>query len=70
LARADLRGVPLSGVNLTGAYLYLTLVSGADLSQVTGLKQEQLDLACGSNETKLPPGLKAPQGWPCSESPE
>jgi uncharacterized protein YjbI with pentapeptide repeats len=70
LARVDLRGVPLPGVKLTGTYLYLTLVAGADLSQVAGLKQEQLDLACGSPETKLPPGLKAPQNWPCSENPE
>jgi uncharacterized protein YjbI with pentapeptide repeats len=70
LAHADARGVTLPDVNLTGTYLYLTLVAGADLSQVTGLEQEQLDLACRSNETKLPPGLKAPQSWPCSESPE
>jgi uncharacterized protein YjbI with pentapeptide repeats len=70
LARADLRGVPLPGANLTGTYLYLTLIAGADLSQATGLKQEQLDLACGSNETRLPPGLKGPQSWPCSETPD
>jgi uncharacterized protein YjbI with pentapeptide repeats len=60
----------LEGADLTGAYLYLTRLAGANLSQARGLKQEQLDLACGSNETKLPPGLKTPETWPCSENPE
>jgi type II secretory pathway pseudopilin PulG len=52
LARADLSEATLSGANLTGAAL-----TGANLSEVLGLAQEQLDVACGNDETKLPKGL-------------
>jgi uncharacterized protein YjbI with pentapeptide repeats len=70
LGRADLRGLDLSGVDLTGSYLFLTLLGGADLSRAKGLEQEQLDLACGTSETKLPAGLARPQNWPCGENVE
>jgi len=36
-----------------------------DLTDVSGLTQEQLDLACGDQTTRLPPGLDVPSGWPC-----
>jgi len=41
-----------SRTNLTG-----TDLSGADLRNVTGLTQAQLDTACGSYKTRLPVGL-------------
>ncbi|MDQ4135156.1 MAG: pentapeptide repeat-containing protein [Pseudomonadota bacterium] len=67
LARADLRGLDLAGADLSGAYTYLTLLAGADLSQAKGIKPEQLAIACGTAETRLPPGLAPPQTWPCAE---
>lgn len=42
----------LSGANLTNANL-----SGADLSLVRGLRQSQLNRACGDGSTRLPAGL-------------
>jgi uncharacterized protein YjbI with pentapeptide repeats len=65
LARADLKGVNLEDADLTGSYMFLTLVEGADLSRTKGLKADQLEMACGSAETQLPSGLTAPEGWPC-----
>ena len=70
LARADLRGLDLNEVNLTGAHTYLTLVGGADLSKSVGLKQEQLTIACGTAEIRLPASLTQPQNWPCREEPD
>ena len=35
-------------------------LSGANMSQVQGLKQAQLDLACGDMQTRLPAGLSVP----------
>jgi hypothetical protein len=42
-------------------------LSGANLSASKGLTQAQLDIACGSPETKLPAGLSQPKSWPCQE---
>ena len=70
LARADLRGLSLEGADLAGAYLFLTRIDGADMSKAAGLKQEQIDLACGTAETRLPPGLAQPRDWPCSDEAE
>jgi uncharacterized protein YjbI with pentapeptide repeats len=66
LARTDLHGAVLDGVDLTGAYLYLTNLAGADLTRTRGLTTEQLSLACGNAQTKLPAGLGAPS-WRCEE---
>ena len=52
LQRADLRGAVLSGADLDGARL-----TGALLLEAGGLTQAQLDGACGSARTRLPPGL-------------
>ncbi|MFL5531081.1 MAG: pentapeptide repeat-containing protein, partial [Gemmatimonadales bacterium] len=65
LARADLKKLDLAGVDLTGAYLFLAQLDGADLSRASGLKQDQLSLACGTSETKLPAGMAQPDSWPC-----
>lgn len=65
LARADLTGARLAGADLTGAYTLLTRIEGTDLSGVTGLTQQQIEIACGDVETRLPAGLAAPAAWPC-----
>jgi uncharacterized protein YjbI with pentapeptide repeats len=52
LSKADLTDADLSGADLTSADL-----SGADLSISRSLTQRQLDLACGSEQTKLLEGL-------------
>jgi hypothetical protein len=55
---------------MTGAYLFLTNLRGANLSRTTGLTQAQLDLACGTPETKLPAGLAPSKDWPCTDDDE
>jgi uncharacterized protein YjbI with pentapeptide repeats len=67
LSRARLTGANLQGANLTRSYLYLTQLGGADLSRTTGLTQAQVDIACGTPDTKLPAGLTPPQSWPCTD---
>ena len=47
---AIMRGATMAGADF----------SGADLSRAQGLKQAQLDTACGDPETDLPPGLSMP----------
>lgn len=66
LARAKLTGATFKGpIAFDEAFLFLTRVEGLDLSAATGLKQEQIALACGDGKTKLPPGLTSPPNWPC-----
>ncbi|WP_244475171.1 pentapeptide repeat-containing protein [Rhizobium sp. Leaf341] len=66
LARAKLTGATFKGpIAFDEAFLYLTRIEGLDLSAATGLKQEQVALACGDAKTKLPPGLTPPTNWPC-----
>lgn len=75
---ADLTGADLGKVNLTGAYLGKANFTGADLggADLTGaglggadliaaksLTQEQLDRARGGATTRLPDGLRRPEGW-------
>jgi hypothetical protein len=75
LFMADLSGANLFRANLSGVILSMSDLSGADLRwadlpgdnlseadrpQAIGLTQEQLDKACGDNETKLLPGLTVP----------
>jgi uncharacterized protein YjbI with pentapeptide repeats len=67
IARADFRGTTLNGVNLGGAYMFLTHFEGADLSRAKSLTQEQIEIACGDNKTKLPNNLQKPTAWPCAE---
>jgi uncharacterized protein YjbI with pentapeptide repeats len=65
LARADLKQLDLAGCDFARAYLFHTELEGADLSRAVGLKQDQLSLACGTSETKLPAGMVPPDSWPC-----
>lgn len=68
LARASFKNVSMKGpVDFSNAFLFLTRFEGVDLSQATGLKQEQLALSCGNAKTKLPEGLTVPQEWPCED---
>ena len=67
IARADFRGTTLNGVNLGGAYMLLTHFEGADLSRAKGLIQQQIEIACGDDKTKLPSNLQRPASWPCAE---
>jgi uncharacterized protein YjbI with pentapeptide repeats len=67
LSRADLRSSTFEGaIAFDRAFMYLTRIEGLDLSAATGLEQEQIDLACGDQSTKLPAGLKVPADWPCA----
>lgn len=68
LARANLGDGSLAGANFADADMYLTRIEGVDLSGAIGLSQRQIDAACGSATTRLPPGLSQPGSWPCRQS--
>jgi hypothetical protein len=57
LTAADLTDADLTDADLTDADLEKANFSGANLSRVEGLTQDQLDIAFGDTETKLPAGL-------------
>ena len=57
LNNADFTGVSFGNANLSQASMINTIFSNADLSMAFGLKQEQLDKACGNINTRLPLGL-------------
>ena len=66
LSRADFSGASFAGVSaFDRSVFFLTRIEGADLSAATGLRQSQIDTACGDASTKLPPGLSVPASWPC-----
>jgi len=66
LSRVDFTGTSFAGSTaFDRAILFLTRIEGIDLSRATGLRQSQIDIACGDASTKLPPGLSAPANWPC-----
>ena len=65
VARTEFNGAKLDGVDMAGAYTYLMRIEGTDLSATRGLTQDQLDIACGDDRTKLPAGLAVPPDWPC-----
>jgi uncharacterized protein YjbI with pentapeptide repeats len=67
IARAHFVDVQMARVNLNGAYTLLAHFEGTDLSETVGMTQEQLDIACGDGETKLPADLTPPESWPCGE---
>ena len=53
-------------VDLTGSYLFLTQLGGANLAGAKGLTQAQLDMACGDASHQTASGLTAPKSWPCA----
>ncbi|MDB6063276.1 MAG: pentapeptide repeat protein [Verrucomicrobiaceae bacterium] len=62
---ADLRQTNFVGANLSGANLKAwgwlnNNLSDADLTGALGITQERLDNACGTDKTKVPPGLRKP----------
>lgn len=61
LKNAYLQEAHLIGANFRGANLQGAVLKGADLRWTRNLTQEQLDQACGDNETKLPEGLTIPK---------
>jgi uncharacterized protein YjbI with pentapeptide repeats len=66
LSRADFSGATFSGpISFDRAFMFLTRISGLDLSQATGLEETQIALACGDSKTKLPAGMATPTSWPC-----
>ncbi|WP_271899432.1 pentapeptide repeat-containing protein [Candidatus Phyllobacterium onerii] len=66
LSRADLTQAKFEGALLLDhTFMLLTRIEGVDLSAAQGLHQDQINHACGDDNTKLPPGLKTPSAWPC-----
>jgi uncharacterized protein YjbI with pentapeptide repeats len=66
LSRATFHNATFDGpVDFDNAFMFLTRIEGLDLTKATGLKQEQIALACGDGKTKLPAGLSVPTTWPC-----
>ncbi len=67
ISRVRFRGARMTGADLTGAYTLLAHFEDTDLSETVGLEQDQLEIACGNEATKLPDGLTHPASWPCPE---
>ena len=57
LSYANLNGATLRGATLSDATLSDADLNGANLRGAKNLTQEQLDRACGNENTKLPEGL-------------
>jgi len=56
----NFKGVTFGNAILLDASMMATDLSDADLSMTQGLKQDQLNAACGNANTKLPYGLSVP----------
>lgn len=56
----NFKGVTFGNAIMLDATMMATDLSDADLSMAQGLKQEQLNAACGNMNTKLPYGLSVP----------
>ena len=66
LSRADFRRSNFSAsVNFYRAVFFLARIEGVNLSASSGLSQEQIDAACGDDNTILPSGFARPEHWPC-----
>ncbi|WP_312624424.1 pentapeptide repeat-containing protein [Pseudofrankia sp. BMG5.37] len=63
LTGSYLDGCNLSGADLTGAILQHADISRANLREVVGLTQVQVDSARGDEQTQLPDGLNRPAHW-------
>lgn len=60
LTNASFVGSLLSGANMSGARLTGANFSGAQMEKAVGLRQGQLNQACGDDSTTLPKGLHIP----------
>jgi uncharacterized protein YjbI with pentapeptide repeats len=60
---ADLTGANLRGATLDGASLCGVSLAGADLTDVKNLSQQQINLAEGDKDTKVPNYLSRPTNW-------
>ena len=66
LSRDDFRRSNFSAsVNFYRAVFFLARIEGVNLSASSGLSQEQIDAACGDDNTILPSGFARPEHWPC-----
>ena len=65
LNNANLEGANLGLASLQGASVWGANLQGADLAGAKGVTQEQLDRACGDDETQLPDYLADYQMKPC-----
>lgn len=63
LSGGRLRDCVLDGVKLSGALLHGTDLRGADLRGVRDLTHEQVKVALGNAQTKLPEGIVRPGRW-------
>ena len=61
--QADLRYAMMRGANLTRAKLHKADIRHTDLSEVTGITEEQISSAIGDEYTQLPAGIKRPEKW-------
>ncbi len=68
LSDAVMHGVKFGNAVFDRTKLSGTDLSGADLRNVTGLIQSQLDVACGSYKTRLPVGLSIAYCSPGSDT--
>ena len=72
LLEANLTGTYLGDADLTDAYLTNADFTNANLTDAdlssanltdTNISQEQVDMATGNRETRLPPGIERPSHW-------
>ena len=63
LSECDLWRADFTGADLKGAIMDDSNLAGANLTDVTGLTDEQLASADGDSETKLPAGMRHPTRW-------
>lgn len=68
LTDAVMHGVKFGNAVFDRANLNKTDLSGADMRNVTGLTQAQLDVACGSYKTRLPARLSIAYCTPSSDT--
>ena len=54
---ANLHAAEFHGVNLSFADFSEAILHGTEFHEVMGLKQQQLDAACGSGPSVIPEGL-------------
>jgi uncharacterized protein YjbI with pentapeptide repeats len=67
VSRTTFASANLRGADFRNAFTYNANFENTDLSGVTNLAQEQLDVACGNDTTVLPQGLKRPARWACED---